>query len=386
MKKFVSGLLAIVLCLMISVSAVAADSIEADASVTSFESAVESKIEGVLGAIDLQKEDFGMGSVDFSNLALGNEIPSYELTDKGLVLIDDVHYFPILSGNDWVATAVVTYSAYGEMNVEVSAKYAAAYSALSISTAARSPNATNEVALVFDSTEAYLYSNYDRVLVEQFPEISERATIATYGELIAPETAQVVAHRAIDVQTVAFAQTSRATQDNENFVSLNITPITQPTSYTCWAASTAMLLNYRGESETVNSVVSKANVDLTTYMSVAQCAGLIAGDGINYGYGYPCGTWGESYGYYYSLTLDNLVTELYMLSSPLFAGFASPGYVGHAVVVKGYVNLTGSPTMTYIDPADGYIKAVSIPSSGSITISYGGSSHELAAAFAVYEK
>jgi hypothetical protein len=77
------------------------------------------------------------------------------------------------------------------------------------------------------------------------------------------------------------------------------------------------------------------------------------------------------------------MTELKALSSPLFAGFSS-GSVGHAVVVKGYVDLGATPTMTIVDPADGYIKASTVPTNGAVTITYGGSTHGLAAAFAIY--
>lgn len=79
-----------------------------------------------------------------------------------------------------------------------------------------------------------------------------------------------------------------------------------------------------------------------------------------------------------------LIIVLYAHSSPMFAGFAS-GRLGHAVAIKGYVNLSGSPTMTYIDPDDGYIKATSVPNNGEVTITYGGKSHDLTAAFAVYD-
>ena len=342
----------------------------------SFVATVERKVADVLEAVELQKEDFGLSNVDFSVLSLGKEIPPYELTESGLVRMDDVHYFPILCDDSWVATAVVSYSVYGDMNIEVSAKYADDYSVLREADVSRKSNSVSGVALVFDSTKAYLYSENGSILVESFQEISGRESIETSHGLINPTTVQVIAQNPINVTQLT------PTRDSENFVSLNISSITQPTNYTCWAASTAMLLNYRGESETVSSVASAAGVNLYTYRSAAQCAALIS-DPID-GYGYPCGTWGASYGYYYSLTLDNLVTELYTLSSPLFAGFSS-GSVGHAVVVKGYVNLSGSPTMTYIDPADGYIKATSVPSNGAVTITYGGSSHGLAAAFAVYE-
>lgn len=385
MKKLFCIVLALLLCLMLSVSAVAIENSKVTEDLTSFVVVVANKVRDVLEAIELQKDDFGLGDIDFSTLALGNEIPSYELTSSGLVHIDNVHYFPVLSGEEWVATAVVSYSEYGDMNVEVSAKYAADYMKLSRETDAYTAGKTNSVAIVFDSTDAYLYSAHGCVLIESFQKIPGRKTLAACTERISPTTVEVACQRPIELQLSSLAQerysgNGQVAKDSENFASLIITAITQPTNYTCWAASTAMILNYRGTAVSVANVVSEANVNMYTYRSAAHCANLIRDE-----YGYPCGTWGTSSGYYYSLTLNNLITELYSFSSPLFAGFGS-GSVGHAVVIKGYTNLSATPTMSYIDPADGFIKASTIPNNGAVTITYGGNSHELAAAFAVYEK
>lgn len=375
MKKLISCTLAIVLCLTLSVSSFAANnSDEPNTDTSSFVDVAERKIADILGAVEIQKADYGLSDVDFSALSLGREIPSYELTESGLARIDDIHYLPIMCNDDWVATAIVSYSIYGDMNVELSVKYAVDYSTLKSTVDTRRSNVNDEAALVFDSTNAYLYSGDDSIVVESFQEIQGRESMKTYTGSVCPDTAQVVAQRSIDTARL------EVTRDSEDFVSLNITPITQPTAYTCWAASVAMILNYRGTFATVGSVLLAADVSMYTYQSTAQCSYLISNS-----FNYPCGIYGLPYGYYYSLTIDDLITELYGLSSPLFAGFSS-GTVGHAVVVKGFVNLGGTPTMTYIDPADGYIKASTVPTNGAVTITYGGSTHGLAAAFAVYEQ
>ena len=122
---------------------------------------------------------------------------------------------------------------------------------------------------------------------------------------------------------------------------------------------------------------------LFSVIKTPECAYLISSV-----YGYRCGTRGSSSGYYTGkLPLSSLKAELFALSSPLYAGFepASGGSIGHAVVVSGYVDHGGSPTMTYVDPGDARIKATTIPSNGAVTITYSGSAHGLSAAFAVYE-
>lgn len=94
MKKLFSAVLAAALCLMIPVSVAAAGIDEMTSRESLFAAEVESKVADVLVAVELQKDDFGLENVDFSRLALGNEFPSYELTENGLVLIEDIHYFP----------------------------------------------------------------------------------------------------------------------------------------------------------------------------------------------------------------------------------------------------------------------------------------------------
>ena len=370
MKKIMTCVITIILCLTLSIPSFAAtNSNELSSNTFSFIEAVERGVADVLGVVELQKADYGLTDVDFSALSLGREIPSYELTEKGLTRINDIHYFPIIYSNDWIATAIVSYSIYGDMNIGLSVKYAADYSVLKNSINSRRSNDHDGAALVFDSTNAYLYLGDNSIIVESFQEYQDRASMDTYSGLVSPETAKVITQRNIAVTHL---------ESTRGMASLNISPITQPTNYTCWAASVAMILNYRGTFATVGSVLMAANVSMYTYQSAAQCSYLISNS-----FGYSCGTYGLPYGYYYSLKIADLTTELTGLSSPLFAGFSS-GSVGHAVVVKGYVDLGGTPTMTYIDPADGYIKASTVPSSGAVTITNGGSTHGLAAAFAVY--
>ena len=326
-----------------------------------------------------------MGNVDFSNLSLGKEIPSYELTANGLVPINSIHYFPILSENNWVATAIVSYSKFGDMNVEVSAKYVSDYAKLNSAKNLQKSNAAVRAALVFDRTNAYLYSDYGRVLAESFQEVPGRVSAANYTGTISPAAVQLSSQYPIDVKTSGSAQDSLKTinRDNENFVSLDITPIEQPTPYTCWAACIAMILNYYGTSATVSSVVSDAGVALNTYRLSGQCIDILTNI-----YGYSCGIEGSSNGAQYeSLTLYSLRGELFILSAPIFAGFAVPGEsLGHAVVIKGFTNpSSGSATMTYIDPADGYIKATTIPSNGAVTITLSGNTYDLDGAFGVYD-
>lgn len=382
-KRGIAVLLSLIMCVALGTVSFAVDSTEVfNANAYSFIDTVEMGIADVLGAVEISKSEYGLGDVDFASLTLGKEIPSYELTENGLIRINDIHYFPILFNNEWVATAVISYSVYGDMNIELSAKYTGDYSMLKNSIVSNKSRASTGVALVFDSTNAYLYLDDESIVVESFQEFKDRASMNTYPESVCPATVQVIAQRDIETSHLEL------TRGSDEMVSLNITAIQQTTQYTCWAASVAMILNYRGTSATESSVVSASGVGWSSYQDAIQCSDLISH---NASYGYPCGIGGSIsyYGYYYrsNIYIENLKTELYYLSSPLFAGFSS-GTVGHAVTVKGYVNLASlsTPTMTIIDPADKAIKALSVPTSGAVTMVYGGSTRAFQAAFAVYAK
>jgi hypothetical protein len=170
-----------------------------NANASSFLETVETGVADILGVVELQKEDYGLGDVDFSSLSLGIEIPSYELTERGLVKISDVHYFPIIYNNKWVATAIISYSIYRDMNIELSVKYANDYSVLKESIDSRRSSASAQIgaALVFDSSNAFLYLGDDSILVESFQEYQGRASMNTYTGAIRPTTAYVIAERKI---------------------------------------------------------------------------------------------------------------------------------------------------------------------------------------------
>lgn len=80
------------------------------------------------------------------------------------------------------------------------------YLTLTRTSAARASGAAIGVALVFDSTNAYLYSDGDRVLVESFAEMPGREKVSTYAGEISPATVQVAANRAITVPNLCLAK------------------------------------------------------------------------------------------------------------------------------------------------------------------------------------
>lgn len=366
MKKIISCML-IMLLLCMTTNIVLAT--ESNTSPTSFLTDVNSTVAAVLSSMEMYKAQYGMENINFSTLSLGSELPAYEITSNGAALIEDIHYFPIMSNNSWVATAIVCYGSEGSMNVEVSKKYVDAF-------VSRTERISPELALVFDNSNTYLFNGANYTIAETNEPISSRAPISSLPTLNL-DTVPLASNSELTIRP------SIMTRANGDAVFLDVPSIMQPTNQSCWATSTASILQYYGLYRTPANVCSAANVNLNTYLSAADTAELI---GDYYGFGW--GKNGDTNTFYYKLIMDTLITETYINDSPIFAGFApasnSSTGAGHAVVVQGYVNLT-YPTMSYMDPADGLYKASNVPSNGDVAITVSGTSRSLLAAFAVYE-
>jgi hypothetical protein len=392
MKKVISCILVLVFCLSAPFSSLATENTDKRiANISTFVDTVASKVETILGAMESHKSDYGLGDVDFSGLSLGSEIPAYEFTSAGLSEISDIHYFPILDNGEWVATAIVSYSVYGDMNTEVSVKYADDYAEIKSSSAGNVSSETESAALVFDSSNTYLYVGDSSSVIESFPEVNYRESIDPELQIALPYAAVVEAERNLAVSSlngvVSFA-TSGGVSSNANYTAdsseavwLGVPSKTQPTNYLCWAASVASILGYYGVFANASSVAAAANVNAYTYLSVSDCEYLLE----NY-YGYSCGRYGNSsYDFYYTLTMDDLITENDTLASPILASFNNVGSsVGHMVVIQGYVDYASTQTFSYMDPSDGYFRMGDVPANGALTLVNSGTTQTLVAATAVY--
>jgi hypothetical protein len=396
MKKVISCILVLVFCFLAPFSSLATENTDKRIeNASTFVDTVASKVETILGAMEPHKSDYGLGGVDFSDMSLGSEIPAYEITSAGLSEISDIHYFPVLYNGEWVATATVSYSVYGDMNTVVSIKYAVDYAEIKSSSAGNMSSETESVALVFDSTNTYLYAGDNSDVVESFPEVDYREPLDTELSIALPYAAAVEAERSLAVsnidELIAFETSSNvgssiggnviSSMDSSQAVWLGVPSKTQPTAYSCWAASMASILGYYGTSTLPLSVVATVGVGVNDPLSVSDCKVAFE----TY-YNCWCGKYGNStYSFYYNLIMDNLIAENDTLASPILANFNNAGSsVGHMVVIQGYVNYSSTQTFSYMDPADGYFRMGDVPSNGALTIVDNGTTKSLIAAVAVY--
>ena len=83
----------------------------------------------LLQVMEPEKEQYGLAGVDFSSLYLGNQLPAYIVGEDSVTQSTEILYYPIMSEDDWVATAMVTTDAADNLNVQISTKFAEEYSA-----------------------------------------------------------------------------------------------------------------------------------------------------------------------------------------------------------------------------------------------------------------
>lgn len=225
--------------------------------------------------------------------------------------------------------------------------------------------------LLFFKTDAYLKNNNSYIRVESYDDIYMR------DEFIEEYSKDLYCQ----VNAIANITPNQETLMTAAYQSLGVAQISQPTSYTCWAASMASILRYYGySSASVSNVCSTTGQSLYTYCSASQCANWFSNK-------YYL-TWGNqygSYGYYSSIYLSYVVNEI-LNGRPMFAGFSSPSLtVGHAVVIQGYVILdSGYSTVSYMNPTNGTYVAAAVSDTSPMSITISGVTTNTVAAFNVH--
>lgn len=329
-----------------------------------FTSPLENAVIQCLQHIELQKEVFQMEDVNFSEVYLGNSIPSFIVERGKYIKQSDVKYYPLLENDEWVATATVSYASDGTMNVQVSRDFIDEYVLQT-----KNANINNKVALVF-SDELYISvnDNYRNI-------VSSAKTF--YDDLDIVQGEEIYA-----VKKINFNSIINNTRSSGQLANLAVPQEQQPSSNSCWATCIVSIMKHYGYTQTVQQVYTKSGTAYNTMQSTQ-----VASNTLN-AYGYETGVNKQTQSMYYRdvLIMDNLITELYFNESPIFAGFKySSGTAGHAVVIQGYLNTSTNKTFSYMDPASGTYKSSVVPTNGSITIVNSNSvTLQFASGFAVY--
>ena len=335
MKKKTIAILVIVLVLVSTMRAFAfeKDSIGIDQKVSMISSEL-------LSSIEPEKDLYGLEDVDFSTLSLGNPIPTYVLREEGLVEEKDMLYYPILCGNEWVATATVFNMSNEIPNVQISTAYAG------------NNVVQDSVALLFDQKGAYLINNDKALMVESAAVIDdEKLTLDDYKGNLRVPTSQIQKKMHLEVNSVVKARA----YESSHYLSVPL--ITQAAnSKQCWAACIASIRGYYGTPTTID--------DVYNFTGVTKYNGALVNDveGFLENYSFSPEYVADSFYSWHDLRYD--ISED---GCPIYANCQYTMITGHAVVIRGfYVNQNSSATgwgsISYMDPSNGLYASSSVTS------------------------
>lgn len=291
----------------------------------------------LLQVMEPEKEQYGLAGVDFSSLYLGNQLPAYIVGEDSVTQSTEILYYPIMSEDDWVATAMVTTDAADNLNVQISTKFAEEYSG---------DGAGDEVALIFDNNGAYI-ANDAKVMQVAEVEVATpgRESLQKYsiGTVQNVEKAKLDSTYALQPNSVA------RISDFDNQWSLDVPSVKQAEgSKQCWAACIASICKYYGKSATIDSVYTKAGIAKYNGADTYDASDTLEAYGFDVTW-----KWRGSYNWY------QLRTAIFSKEAPIFAscnastGSSGSSSIGHAVVIRGfyvYKNVSQVGIITYMDP------------------------------------
>lgn len=345
MKRKIMSLtisLALIFACIIPVTAVE-QKITFDENTILYEEIAE-KTNKVLQFIEPEKALYGLGEVDFSTLYLGKQLPAYTVEKEEMALVSDILYFPIMSGTEWVATAIISHDSAGKMNVQVSAEYAKAYDA--------TDDVNGKIALIFDDTAAYIATENQIVKASVSPNhIQHRESLDSYTGAMNIETVELEADYAVGTLN------RYSVQRSSNQYYLQVPCIKQdPGSWQCWAACVASIRGYYGTATTIDNVYDKAGVTKYNGADIYVAANTLNAYGFKTTY-----QWRGSYNWY------QLCTAIDFNHAPIYTSCQTGDKAGHAVVIRGfyvYQNISQVGIISYMDPATGTYVASTVETDG----------------------
>ena len=343
-------------------------------AVTPADESLQVKIRDGLAFLESEKELYGLDGVDFTNLSLGAQIPAYVLSEQGLSFDTEVAYYPIIENGYWILTAAVAANELGEDVVTISTDFADASLSL---------NNRNELdaVLIFDENTAFVCTNDKLIPVATYAEEANRKSIADCATDILLTALEIDESQSLKQSEPVQIQLARATYPNTH--GLSVSMVTQIATNSCWSAVIMSALSYYGKNVSVNDVYAAAGVTKYEAASAGQAALAVEVLGFHHGIN-------TAYSGYYSgsLTIDIIKKETYDNSAPLFAAFGTGGStIGHAVAIRGYseYDTFTTPYASYMDPASGSFKVMSIPSTGKpVYVNASGTSLRYETGFAIY--
>ena len=223
-KKLLALLTASCICLSITMSANAA----VIASQDLLEESRVNQIENALAFVEETKSAFGLDDVDFNNLDLGTSVITYEYIDG--VFKASGEMVPIIWNNEIVASAFDA----GNGNYSIETSLAASISETGF----------DDVAIVYDRDEVYLFNGLDFVLLKKSNIcVAERDDIDL--NTIKDKPHHITTTNMIDNDRIRLSLGDKRARATLPYAECDVKYVTQlPYENLCWAACVAMVKNY----------------------------------------------------------------------------------------------------------------------------------------------
>ena len=299
------------------------------------DSEIQNKMLRILSAVESEKEYYGLENVNFSSIAIGNEILTYRV-QNGMLTNAGIRIFPVISDNELVSLFYVATLPNGELYIQLSNQLVAPL---------LEEAGDNPVAIVYDDEGAYVYTDQElRFLgsevgaletVDDDVNISalnalQSSNALDYAHSLTAETMQDIEARAIEVcQTLDVSnvesQRQAAVANLPPAVSLQVDIIPQPTGTNiCWAIAVTSIVN-----KVFNlNYTYETIVELFTF---GQDIGRYIED-VFYRFNAVFNT---TWLYEYTTTINPLVALTYLNAGyPLYGDFTQQNGA-HAVVIRG---------------------------------------------------
>lgn len=287
-------------------------------------------VEG-LRHIESQKDKMGLENVDFSKLKRGNCIYAYNYYKNGLIKTRDI--YPLFYNDELVALAFKINN-NGVTSYQITTALVKQLNSKKI--------ANKSFALVYDKNGCYLYADGTISLLARSSIISaDRKDVETeriqsdFDNITLTKTNQLIS---LNYSSNDSLRTSSNILCSVGFVSQN------PTSYMCWAASIACIVNcVKGRSLTAIDVAKKeyGNVNYNRTLPIGDEQGILRW------------TYFTIYTYNNYIPSENTMVNNFTNGYPIFGTFhVSNSIFTHAIVLYG-INIF-SCTLYFMDPEYGF--------------------------------
>lgn len=322
MKKTISAILCISMLFALSSNAFAASSIAPGETRAAIVTALQN--------MESDKEAFGLGDVEFSDLYIGDQLHSYEYVETGFEELNSA--FPLFYNGKLVALAFNV----GAGNFQISSALVAELNNVAVS----------EIALVYDAHSVYLFDGMNFILLgKSGEEISYRQSFADGFPNMAGTDLKLC--NLNESQKVEYAPAPSVRE--QTYWSCNVKYVPQGDyDFICWAATVACINNCVNRTN-LNAVDVAQKyygpMDFNYTLEPGKCATFMK----------------NTYKLNYTFK-DEVPSDLAMLTNikngkPMYGSFRTSNGTGHATTIYG-INIV-SGYITIMDPTFGSTTAYS---------------------------